>query len=89
MTKSEKNLLDELKEFFTKKYDKDWEPNFKKYTSKLVKDGHINQEIVDEYLDSDEKQLDEIVKKFASFSKKSSSSRSYSSGCGSSSRSSC
>ena len=37
MTNNEKELLDQLKDFFTKKYDEgSWEKEFKKYTNKLV-----------------------------------------------------
>lgn len=100
MTKSEKALLDELKEFFTKKYGKDeWESKFKSYTKKLVSDKHLDQEVIDEYLEDSEP--DEIVKRFKKFMKETprtftpsssntsgcgSSGSSYSSGCGGSSR---
>lgn len=100
MTKNEKELLDQLKGFFIKKYGVDgWETEFKKYTKKLVTDNHLDQEVIDEYLNVQEP--DEIVKKFDKFLKDKptrtftsstgsgcgSSHSSYSSGCGSSPRS--
>ena len=95
MTNNEKELLDQLKDFFTKKYDEgSWEKEFKKYTNKLVADNHLDKEVIDEYLNdesTDTKELDEIVKRYASFVKRprtSSSSSSSSYGCGSSPRSS-
>lgn len=49
MTNNEKELLDQLKDFFTKKYDEgSWEKEFKKYTNKLVADNHLDQEVIDE-----------------------------------------
>ena len=92
MTNNEKELLDQLKDFFTKKYDEgSWEKEFKKYTNKLVADNHLDQEVIDEYLNdesTDTKELDEIVKRYASFVKRPrTSSSSSSNGCGSSPRS--
>lgn len=89
MTKHEKELLDQLKDFFTKKYGKDtWEEQFKRYTKKLVTDNHLDQEVIDEYLSDSEP--DEIVKKFANFLKekpnRTISSPTPTSGCGYSSR---
>lgn len=68
MTKKEEKLLDELKDFFTTKYKKDWEEKFKKYTKKLVTDGHILQDVIDDYLEYEEP--NEIVKKFNEFTTK-------------------
>jgi len=88
MTKAENNLLSELKKFFNSKYGTEWEAKFKTYTNKLVEDGQIDKEIIEEFLDDEEP--NEIVKRFKSFSKSSPQvqrpSQTYGDGCGSSGR---
>ena len=83
MTKEENKLLSELKDFFNNKFGEKWIPEFKKYTSKLVKDGHINQETVNEFLDDDIP--NEIVKRFKTFTNHKYQDSQYD-GCGGSSR---
>lgn len=90
MTKAEKKLLDDLKDFFSKKYKTEWKSKFIKYTNKLVIDNDIDRSVINDYLeDEEDDEPANIVKKFKEFKSKSTTSRSSSSdGCGSS-RSSC
>ena len=65
MTVAEDKLLTELKDFFNGKFGEEWESKFKKYTTKLVNDGHLEQEVVDEFLEN--VIPNDIVKRFNAF----------------------
>lgn len=65
MTTEENKLLSELKDFFNSKYAEGWKVKFQNYTSKLVSDGHLDQSIIDEFLEYEEP--NDIVKRFNAF----------------------
>lgn len=65
MTVAENKLLTELKDFFNSKFGEAWVTKFKTYTSRLVEEGHIEQEVIDEFLENDIP--NDIVKRFNAF----------------------
>lgn len=85
MTRDERQLLGDLKTFFENKYKKEWKTKFLNYTKTLVNDGHIDQEVVDYFME-DNSGADEIVKRFKDFLEKKpktkSSNNSSIDGCG-------